>query len=85
MARKLPDSYHADKKKKSFERLTERYYGKKDILASWEERNLMSNPKNGRIEHMDRDYLRDLCRRIRGHQNDLAYRGADDLSEVLSP
>jgi hypothetical protein len=72
----------AEKKEKSRMRLAERYYGKKDILASWEQRSLMSTPKNGRVEHMDLVYLRDLSRRIRGHYLDLTYRGMDGFNET---
>lgn len=68
MARKLPDLYHASKKKKSFEKLVERYYGKRDILAAWEE-------ARGKI---DPDYIRELKVKLRMYKNDLTYRGHDE-------
>jgi hypothetical protein len=64
MARKLPDSYHAAKKKRKLERLVERYYGKLALLNAWEER-----------PDADIDYINDLKRRIRTYKNDLTYRG----------
>jgi hypothetical protein len=66
MGRKLPDLYHAAKKKKSFEKLVQKYYGKADLLAAWESR-----------DDVDPDYIRDLKARLRGHKNDLVYRGYD--------
>jgi hypothetical protein len=57
----------AEKKKVSRIRLSEKYYGKKALLEEWEE-----------FPGLDPDYLRDLRRRVRGHHNDLTYRGADD-------
>lgn len=69
-----------EKKERLLFKLVERYYGKKAILNSWEQLGLMSSPRSGRREIMDRDYLRDLSHRVRSHQNDLAYRGADGFS-----
>ena len=66
MAKRKPDSYHAAKKKMKLERLVERYYGKKDLLAAWSE-----HPKP------DPEYIRDLKARVRTHKNDLIYRGRD--------
>jgi hypothetical protein len=62
----------AQKKEKSRIRLAERYYGKRDLLAAWEERPRKADP----------GYLRDLRRRVRGHQMDLAYRGADEFIDT---
>jgi hypothetical protein len=62
--RKKPDSYHAAKKKRALEKLVERYYGKKDLLAAWDDH---PNPDPG--------YIRDLKARLRTHKNDLTYRG----------
>lgn len=71
MSRKLPDLYHAAKKKKSFENLVERYYGKLAVLQAWEQ--------SGKP---DTDYIRDLKARLRGHKNDLVYRGYDGHLEA---
>ena len=59
-------AFVAAKKKRNFERLAERYYGKLDVLAAWEDH---STP--------DMDYIRDLKRRVRGHKNDLTYRAGE--------
>jgi hypothetical protein len=72
----------SEKKERNRQKLADRYYGKKDILASWEQHGLMSAPKNGRVEHLDQVYLRDLCRRIRAHSLDLCYRGVDGFTEA---
>ena len=61
----------SEKKAISRQKLAERYYGKRDILASWENRS-----------DADLEYIRDLARRVRGHQNDLAYRGMDGFTEL---
>lgn len=61
----------AEKKEKNKIRLTDRYLGKKDLLAEWEA-----------YPDVDPDYLRDLRRRVRGHHMDLAYRGVDGFSET---
>lgn len=55
------------KKEKNRMKLAERYSGKKSLLEEWE-----------RFPHLDPDYLRDLRRRVRGHHNDLTYRGMYD-------
>jgi hypothetical protein len=55
-----------ERKKRSVERLSERYYGKLDLLAAWED-----HPQP------DLDYIRDLKARLRTHKNDLTYRGVD--------
>lgn len=65
-----------EKKERNLVALTERYYGKKDLLATWEEERL----RRKGIEN-ENSYLIDLARRVRGHKNDLAYRGADGFSE----
>lgn len=67
MSRNKPDSFHSAKKKKSLEKLVEKYYGKVDLLAAWEAR-----------EDFDADYIRDLKARLRTHKNDLIYRGHDE-------
>jgi hypothetical protein len=64
----------AKKKEKSRVRLAEKYYGKKDILATWEACSKKASP----------GYLRDLRKRIRTHQNDLAYRGMDDFTDLAN-
>jgi len=51
--------------------LSERYYGKRDLLAEWEE-----------FVHLDPDYVRDLRHRLRRHYLDLTYRGADGFHET---
>ena len=56
------------KKARSRQLLAERYYGKRDILATYEEMNI---PKTS--------YLKDLKRRVRSHHNDLAYRGVIEI------
>ena len=60
------------KKKRNRERLTERYYGKKALLEEWEEAGI------------ENDYTADLRRRVRGHQNDLCYRGVDGFTELAN-
>lgn len=72
MAKRLPDSYHSAKKKVKLEKLVERYYGKRDILAAWES-----------CDNADHEYIRDLKARLRTHKNDLVYRGHDDETERL--
>jgi hypothetical protein len=64
----------ARKKEKNRIRLAEKYYGKKDILATWVECQKKADP----------GYLKDLRKRIRTHQNDLAYRGMDDFTDLSS-
>lgn len=71
MGRKLPDLYHAAKRKKSFERLVERYYGKLALLQAWEGR-----------DNADPAYIRDLKARLRMYKNDLTYRGHDDAGDL---
>lgn len=65
-----------EKKERNLVALTERYYGKKDLLATWEE----ERRRHGGIDNVDVEnkYLIDLARRVRGHKNDLTYRGADE-------
>lgn len=63
----------SDKKAVSRQRLLDRYHGKRDILWTWEQKSDMADSK----------YIRDLARRIRGHQLDLAYRGADGFTELV--
>lgn len=65
----------AKKKEKNRIRLAEKYYGKKDLLAAWEECPDKADP----------GYLRDLRKRLRTHQNDLAYRGMDDFTDLANP
>jgi hypothetical protein len=69
--RKKPDSFHAGKKKKSMERLVEKYYGKLALLQAWEER-----------DDADPAYIRDLKAKIRMYKNDLIYRGHDDACNL---
>jgi hypothetical protein len=65
--RPVHGSVRGDKKKaRSFERLKERYHGKRALLASWE-----ATPG------LDMDYRRDLARRVNGHKSDIIYRGGD--------
>ena len=59
-----------EKKKQKMEKLIERYYGKRDLLATWEARG------------NDHGYLVDLARRVRGHHMDILYRGGDVDPEV---
>lgn len=68
------------RKAKTRQALAGRYYGKKDILLSWEERGLIS--QHG--ERANRDYIYNLRRRVRGYQNDLAYRGVDGFTELAN-
>ena len=56
-----------EKKAEKLRRLTERYYGKKDILDTWDEHN----------GNIDMPYRNDLKRRVTAHRNDLMYRGED--------
>lgn len=60
----------ASRKKKSKERIIERYLGKKDLLATWEQH-----------PHVDRKYRNNLKVRVRHHHQELIYRGNDN--EVL--
>jgi len=53
------------KKEKSRQRLAERYYGKKDLLATYDEKFPGKNLK----------YRNDLKRRVHSHKQDLIYRG----------
>lgn len=62
----------SEKKAKTLQALSERYYGKKDLLQEWEEAGI------------ENDYTADLRRRVRGHQNDLAYRGVDEFTELAN-
>lgn len=50
--------------------LAERYYGKKDLLDTWDESPLK-----------DVQYRNDLARRVRGHRHDILYRGGDIKEE----
>lgn len=72
MSKNKSDSYHAAKRKSKLEKLVERYYGKKDLLAAWEE--TAANPGSA--------YIRDLKARLRTHKNDLIYRGHDDAGDL---
>lgn len=54
-----------NKKKKSRERLTERYLGKRDLLATWDDC----------FPGKDLKYRNDLKRRVHAHKQDLIYRG----------
>jgi hypothetical protein len=72
----------SEKKERNRQRLADRYYGKRDILASWEERDLKSAPKIGDPEEVERDYIYNLRRRVRGYSLDLCYRGDDDFTEA---
>lgn len=73
----------SEKKAKTRAALIERYYGKKDILASWEKRPPFSSMRLLREAPVsDIRYIRDLTRRVRSYQNDLAYRGVDGFSEL---
>jgi hypothetical protein len=67
----LDGTYQSAKKKKALERLVERYYGKLDLLAAWD--NHPSPPP---------DYIRDLKKRLRTHKNDLIYRGHGDVGDL---
>jgi hypothetical protein len=74
MSRQIPildGSYQTERKKRKLEKLVERYYGKLALLQAWEAH---PNP--------DPDYIRDLKARLRGHKNDLTYRGHDDVSDL---
>jgi len=64
----------SDKKQRSLQRLSERYYGKTDLLKEW-----------AGYEHIDPGYVADLARRVRGHSLDLAYRGDDNFTERSIP
>jgi len=70
-----------EKKQRNRQKLIERYYGKMDILNSWEERDLKSAPKSGKPEEVAPAYICDLRRRVRGHSLDLCYRGMDGFTE----
>lgn len=50
--------------------LTERYYGKKDLLDTWDESSLR-----------DVRYRNDLARRVRGHRHDILYRGGEIIED----
>jgi hypothetical protein len=69
MSRKLPkdNGCVTEKKERSLARLKERYYGKKDLLDTWDTRSGIE--KNN-------DYRNDLKRRVQTHKNDMIYRGA---------
>lgn len=72
----------SERKERTRQALTERYYGKKDILASWENPPTFSCIASKRFAPVpDMDYIYNLRRRVRGYQNDLAYRGVDEFSE----
>lgn len=68
MGRKLPkeNGCITEKKEKSLARLRERYYGKKDLLDTWDTQNKIES----------HDYRNDLKRRVQTHKNDMIYRGA---------
>lgn len=68
----------SERKERTKEALIERYYGKKAVLDSWEERNLVA--KNG--EEINREYLYNLRRRVRGYSLELTYRGVDEFVEL---
>ena len=65
----LDGSLNVERKKRTLEKLVERYYGKLALLQAWE-----GNPD------ADLDYIRDLKKRLRTHKNDLIYRGQDEDS-----
>ena len=73
----------SEKKAANRQRLAARYYGKKDILDSWEALGLKSAPKIGHPEEVEREYLYNLRRRVRGYSLDLCYRGDDDFTEAV--
>lgn len=73
----------SERKARSRLRLIDRYYGKKDILASWEHCPPFSCMKQLReAPEADPVYLRELSRRIHCCHVDLAYRGVDGFSEL---
>lgn len=65
MSRQNPE-WLIEKKKASLRRLAERYYGKKDLLETWDE-----HPGK------DHQYRRELARRVHAHKEDIRYRGGD--------
>lgn len=66
----------AKKKEQTLIALTERYYGKKDILDAWEEVPL---PPKAKPDHRYIDHLRT---RVRRHSLELTYRGVDEFVEL---
>jgi hypothetical protein len=54
----------AAKKKLSREKMIERYHGKNDLLATWDEH-----------PDLDREYRADLKQRVHYHQQAIVYRG----------
>jgi hypothetical protein len=62
MNRKIPDIW---KNEQAFQRLSERYYGKKDLLTTWEQFGNRNDMK----------YRNDLKQRVDRHKKDLIYRG----------
>jgi hypothetical protein len=68
MSRRIPDdSLSATKRKQAkMERLVERYEGKRALLATWEQSELL-----------DPDYRNDLKKRVNGHKCDIIYRGGE--------
>lgn len=72
----------SERKERTKEAVIERYLGKKAILDSWEECNLVSAPKSGTPEPIEREYLYNLRRRVRGYSMELTYRGVDEFVEL---
>jgi hypothetical protein len=68
MSRRIPDdSLSATKRKQAkMERLVERYEGKRALLATWEQSELL-----------DPDYRNDLKKRVNSHKCDIIYRGGE--------
>lgn len=62
----VENAARAKRKAESLQRLYERYEGKKDLLATWDQIG----------DGIDPNYRRDLKRRLQTHKNDLTYRGA---------
>jgi hypothetical protein len=60
-------SYQAKKKEKSFKRLMERYLGKRELLATWDE-----------YPGEDLKYRNDLKRRVTGHKRDILTRSGEN-------
>jgi len=65
------------KKEKTKQKLSERYYGKQDLLKTYDEKFPGFNLK----------YRNDLSRRVNGHKQDLSYRGGagDELDDADFP
>jgi len=75
----------SEKKARSRQLLAERYYMRRAILETWQSCPVFSCAKQFRIApQADPEYLKDLTRRIRGNQSDLAYRGVDGFSEFAN-